>query len=107
MVGHTANHEAVVKAIETIDEQLKKVVEAGIEKDYQILITADHGNAEITYDVEKNEKHTAHTLNMVPAIVLGTDKKMKNGKLSDVAPTILEMMGLKVPNLMEGKSLVE
>ncbi|HRY36633.1 MAG TPA: 2,3-bisphosphoglycerate-independent phosphoglycerate mutase [Candidatus Magasanikbacteria bacterium] len=107
MVGHTANHEAIIKAVETVDEQLKKVVEAGLKKGYQILITADHGNAEITYDVEKNEKHTAHTLSSVPVIILDKNKKMKNGNLSDVAPTILEMMGLKVPGLMEGKSLLE
>ncbi len=108
MVGHTGSLEAAVKAVETIDGCVGRVVEA-IEKQNGILIiTADHGNAEQMIDYKTGEPQTAHTTNPVPLILVGLEGvKLKEGKLADLAPTMLDIMGLEKPQEMTGESLIE
>lgn len=106
MVGHTGNKQAIIKAVESVDLALGKVVESAIKKDYAVFITADHGNAEINLD-ENNEPHTAHTTNEVPAILVGFKGTLKNGTLADVAPTLLELFGLEIPKSMNGQILLK
>lgn len=106
MVGHTANVPAIITAIETVDTQLKRVIEALEKKGGVALIIADHGNAEVNIDPETGEKHTAHTTNLVPCIVTDASRTIKNGGLADVAPTILNLLGLKAPKQMTGKTLI-
>lgn len=106
MVGHTANVPAIIEALEETDKQLEKVVRKLEEKGGIAFITADHGNAEVNIDPETGKNHTAHTTNPVPAIVTSTDHILKSGSLSDIAPTILYLMGIKQPKGMTGKSLV-
>ena len=108
MVGHTGSLEAAIKAIETIDECIEKVVEAMEEKEGVILMTADHGNAEQMIDYKTGEPHTAHTTNPVPLILIGMQGiKLKEGKLADLAPTMLDIIGLEKPAEMTGESLIE
>ena len=108
MVGHTGNLEAAVKAIETIDECVQKVVEAVAKNNGLILMTADHGNAEQMVDYKTGEPHTAHTTNTVPLVLIGAEGiKLKTGKLADLAPTMLELMELPKPEEMTGESLIE
>ncbi len=110
MVGHTGNLEAAVKAIETVDECVGKVVELVNQKDGNILITADHGNAEIMVDTVNGEPYTAHTTNPVPLILITDDKKIclkEGGKLADLAPTMLDLMNLDKPEEMTGESLLD
>ena len=108
MVGHTGSLEATIKAIETVDECVQKVVEAMQEKNGIILMTADHGNAEQMIDYKTGEPHTAHTTNPVPLVLIGAEGvKLKEGKLADLAPTMLELMGLEKPEEMTGESLIE
>ncbi len=107
MVGHTGVWEAVIKAVETVDECVQKVVTKALEKDYAIFLLADHGNAD--YEInEDGTPNTAHTLNPVPFFVIDNNWKgtVKNGKLGDIAPTILKMMGLEIPAVMTGKVLI-
>ena len=107
MVGHTGNLEAAIKAIETIDECVEKVVEAVKETDGVMLITADHGNAEQMLDYKTGEPQTAHTTNPVPLILVGKeDAKLKEGKLADLAPTMLQLMNLPKPEEMTGESII-
>lgn len=107
MVGHTANVPAIEKAIEKVDQELKKVIEAIEAKGGVALITADHGNAELNIDPETGEKHTAHTLNLVPAILTDQNYQLLDGSLKDLAPTILSLLEIKIPNSMTGNVLVE
>ena len=108
MVGHTGNLSAAIKAIETIDECVGKVCEAINEQNGVLIITADHGNAEQMIDYKTGEPHTAHTTNPVPLILVGMDNvKLKEGKLCDLAPTMLDIMGLDIPKEMTGVSLIE
>ena len=108
MVGHTGNLEAAIKAIETIDTCVGKVVSAMKEKNGVIIITADHGNAEQMIDYTTGDPHTAHTTNVVPLILVGMDNvKVKSGKLADLAPTLLDIMGLEKPEEMTGESLIK
>ena len=108
MVGHTGNLEATIKAIETIDTCVGKVVEKVEEQQGVLLITADHGNAEQMIDYKTGEPHTAHTTNPVPLILVGMDNvKLKEGRLADLAPTMLDIMGLKKPEEMTGESLIQ
>ena len=109
MVGHTGNLDAAVKAIETIDECVGKVSKAVQEVGGVLLITADHGNAEQMIDYATGEPHTAHTTNPVPLILVGMEDavKLKEGKLADLAPTMLDIMGLEKPEEMTGESLIE
>jgi len=108
MVGHTGSLEAAIKAIETIDECVEKVVNAVKAKEGVILITADHGNAEQMIDYKTGEPHTAHTTNNVPLIIAGIENiKLKEGRLADLAPTMLDIMGLEKPEEMTGETLIE
>ena len=108
MVGHTGNLEAAIKAIETIDECVGKVVEAVEEQNGILIITEDHGNAEQMIDYKTGDPHTAHTTNPVPLILVGMENaKLKQGKLADLAPTMLDIMGLEKPEEMTGESLIE
>ena len=108
MVGHTGNLDAAIKAIETIDECVGKVVDAILEKDGTLLITADHGNSEQMIDYKTGEPHTAHTTNPVPLILVSNNEnyKIKSGRLADLAPTLLDLMNIQKPKEMTGESLL-
>lgn len=108
MVGHTGIWEAVVKAVETVDSCVEKVVTAGLENGYTIFLTADHGNADYIVN-EDGTPNTAHTLNLVPLFVIDKDwhGTVKPGKLGDIAPSILTIMGLPIPAEMTGNLLVD
>jgi len=107
MVGHTGNFEATIKAIETLDSCLAKIVAALKKVDGQVLITADHGNAEYMLD-EKGQPHTAHTSAPVPLLYVGQQPiSLKPGTLADIAPTLLSLMALPIPNEMTGQSLIK
>jgi 2,3-bisphosphoglycerate-independent phosphoglycerate mutase len=106
MVGHTGVFEAVVKAVETTDACLKAVVDDLSEKGYSFVVIADHGNADFAVN-EDGSPNTAHTTNPVPIWIIDNDiKACKSGKLADVAPTILAMMGIEKPAEMTGSSLI-
>ena len=108
MVGHTGSLDAAIKAVEAIDECVGKIVKAVEKVNGVLLITADHGNAEQMIDYKTGEPHTAHTTNPVPLILVGMeDIKLKEGKLADLAPTMLDIMGLAKPEEMTGESLIE
>jgi 2,3-bisphosphoglycerate-independent phosphoglycerate mutase len=108
MVGHTGVYEAIVKAIAAVDSCTKAVVEAAQAGGYDVLIIADHGNADnaLNFDGSAN---TAHSLNPVPCIYISENKnaKIKDGILADVAPTLLSVMGLEIPSEMTGNVLIE
>ena len=107
MVGHTGNYEAAVKAVETLDECIGRVVAAARAAGGEVLITADHGNVERMYDDDTAQPHTAHTLNRVPFVYVGRPATMVDGgALQDIAPTMLDLMGLPQPAEMTGKPLV-
>ena len=107
MVGHTGIMEAAIKAVETVDECVGKMVEKLLEKGGKAIITADHGNADCLVDEVTKEPFTAHTTNPVPMIVIGEgDVKLKEGKLCDICPTMLDMMGVEKPAEMTGESLI-
>ena len=108
MVGHTGNYDAAVQAIEIIDQCIGRVVAALHRSGGELLITADHGNAEQMRDEESNQAHTAHTRNPVPLIYVGRKAELtENGSLCDVAPSLLHLMDLAVPSEMRGHSLVQ
>ncbi|HFE36839.1 MAG TPA: 2,3-bisphosphoglycerate-independent phosphoglycerate mutase, partial [Gammaproteobacteria bacterium] len=108
MVGHTGNFDATVKAIEVLDICLKRVVDAIQQVGGELLITADHGNAELMVNRATGQAYTAHTTNPVPFLYIGREAKIAPiGALSDVTPTMLYLMGLKIPSEMGGQSLVE
>ncbi|MFV1982688.1 MAG: 2,3-bisphosphoglycerate-independent phosphoglycerate mutase [Thiohalomonadales bacterium] len=108
MVGHTGNFDATVKAIEFLDSCVGKVVTAIQKAGGEVLITADHGNAEKMENKETGQVHTAHTENVVPCIYIGRPLKMaKTGALSDISPTMIDMLGLQKPSEMNGHSLIE
>ncbi len=108
MVGHTGILEAAVKAVETLDVCVGRVVDAMLECGGEVLITADHGNAEQMIDHTTHQAHTAHTLNRVPFLYIGRKASMTGGgALQDVAPTLLAMMGLPQPPEMKGKPLIQ
>ena len=107
MVGHTGVMDAAVKAVETVDSCVGKMVDKLLEKGGKAIITADHGNADCLVDPETNDVFTAHTTNPVPMIVIGAgDVKVKDGKLCDLCPTMLDMMGIDKPEEMTGESLI-
>ena len=107
MVGHTGVWEAVIKAVETVDKCVEKVVTAGLAHGYTTFLLADHGNADYVIN-EDGSPNTAHTLNLVPFIVIGADFNgtVKPGKLGDIAPTILTYMGVPLPEEMTGNVLI-
>ncbi|MBI1273707.1 MAG: 2,3-bisphosphoglycerate-independent phosphoglycerate mutase [Alphaproteobacteria bacterium] len=109
MVGHTGDIEAAIRAVEAVDRGLGAIADAVTRAGGALFATADHGNCEMMFDTGTKGPHTAHTLNPVPAILLGAPagvKKLQNGRLADVAPTLLEIMGLPRPPVMDGKSLL-
>ena len=108
MVGHTGVWNAVIKAVETVDTCVEKVVTAALANDYAVFLLADHGNAD--YEInEDGTPNTAHSLNLVPFFVIDNEwnGKLKSGKLGDIAPTILSMMQLPIPKEMTGNILVD
>jgi 2,3-bisphosphoglycerate-independent phosphoglycerate mutase len=108
MVGHTGDLKAAIKAVETVDTAIGNIKNTIIKYDGIMLLTADHGNCEIMFDELTNLPHTSHTCNKVPLIFVSKDKdyKLRNGKLADIAPTILELISVKSPKSMSGKSLL-
>ncbi len=106
MVGHTGVFEAAVKAVETVDACVGRVVEATAKMGGLSLITADHGNADRMLDDDGVTPFTAHTTNLVPFYIVGAKGKLRDGKLADIAPTMLALMGLKKPAEMDGRSLI-
>lgn len=109
MVGHTGIMAATVKAVETIDNCLDRIVEAVKSKNGIVLVTADHGNAEQMTDPETGQPHTAHTTNPVPFIYINDrhpDAVLRQGRLEDIAPTMLSLLGIGIPAEMTGKTLI-
>ena len=105
MVGHTGVYEAASKAVATVDECVGKVVEATSKMGGVSLITADHGNAEQMIDTT-GEPFTAHTTNLVPFYIVGASVNLRDGRLADIAPTMLDLMGLEKPAEMDGETLI-
>lgn len=105
MVGHTANRKAIIIATEELDKQLKRIYESAKNKNANVFITADHGNAEMNVDSITGERHTSHTKNLVPLIITDKSLKLRKGALADIAPTILNIFGIEVPKTMTGKIL--
>jgi 2,3-bisphosphoglycerate-independent phosphoglycerate mutase len=106
MVGHTGVFSAVMKAAETADSSTKAVVETGLANGYSFIIIADHGNADYMIN-DDGSPNTAHTTNLVPCIIIDDDvKHVKDGKLGDIAPTVLKLLGVKIPEKMTGNVLV-
>ena len=107
MVGHTGDYNAIKKAVETVDDCTKKVVEAGFNNDYAFIIIADHGNADFAINPD-GSPNTAHSTNPVPCFAINTGfEKIENGKLGDIAPTILKIMEVEVPEEMTGERLIK
>ncbi len=107
MVGHTGIYEAITKAVETVDKCVGEVIETAKAHNYSIMLTADHGNSDFAVNAD-GSPNTAHSLNRVPVFLIGsTYTKMQDGRLADIAPTLLNLMGIEVPNEMTGKNLVE
>ncbi len=108
MVGHTANVPAIITAVEKVDHELSRVVHAVTEAGGCAVIIADHGNAEVNIDPETGAPHTSHTTNLVPCILTGeANAALANGGLADVAPTVLDLMGISKPAAMTGVSLIK
>ena len=107
MVGHTGVYEAARLAVEAVDECVNQVVEATSKMGGVSLITADHGNAERMVDEVGVTPYTAHTTNLVPFYIVGADVKLRDGRLADIAPTMLDLMGLEKPAEMDGETLIE
>ena len=107
MVGHTGIWNAVVKAVETVDKCVERVVTAALENDYTIFLTADHGNADYIIN-EDGTPNTAHTLNLVPLFIIDNawSGNLRPGKLADIAPTILTVMSIPIPGEMTGTVLI-
>lgn len=108
MVGHTANVSAIITAVETVDRELGRVLEALHKNGGTAFVTADHGNAEVNFDVKAKVKHTSHTINPVPAILTNQETKMRpGGTLADITPTILQILKIGKPKTMSGESLLK
>ena len=107
MVGHTGVYSAIIKAVETVDTCLQRLVEVGEEMGYEFIILADHGNADVAVN-DDGSPNTAHTTNPVPVWWVTQEKEqdLRHGILADVAPTILHMLGVVQPLEMTGKSLI-
>jgi 2,3-bisphosphoglycerate-independent phosphoglycerate mutase len=106
MVGHTGVYSAIIKAVETVDSCLEKVLHCLEKYNYSVIIIADHGNADFVENPD-GSPNTAHTTNPVPCVLIDSDfKKINNGKLADIAPTILRIMNIPIPEIMDGKVLI-
>ena len=106
MVGHTGVYDAIQKAVKTVDQCAGDVAKAALANGYEVIIIADHGNADYAVNPD-GSPNTAHSLNPVPIILLSSRyRNVSNGILADVAPTILTMMGILIPAEMTGRSLV-
>lgn len=107
MVGHTGVFSAIVKAVETVDDCVRQVVETALQNDYTCLITSDHGNADKALN-DDGSANTAHTTNKVPCFVIGKNKelKLRDGILADITPTLLAIMNIELPKEMNGKNLI-
>ena len=107
MVGHTGDLAAAIAAVETVDTCVGELVAAIKAVDGQMLLTADHGNCEVMWDSKARSPHTAHTTNLVPLILVNGNKgtHLSGGRLADLAPSLLSMMGIDQPTSMTGKSL--
>jgi 2,3-bisphosphoglycerate-independent phosphoglycerate mutase len=106
MVGHTGVLAAAIKAVETVDTGLGRIAEAINRQHGALLVTADHGNCELMKDPETGGPHTAHTTNPVPVVLMGSNAGIKEGRLADLAPTLLDLMGIPLPREMTGHSLI-
>ena len=107
MVGHTGNLPAAITAVETVDAGLGRIIQAIEAQHGWLLVAADHGNCELMRDPNTGGPHTSHTTNVVPVLLFGpTNRPMQSGRLADVAPTILDLLGLAVPPEMTGHSLL-
>jgi 2,3-bisphosphoglycerate-independent phosphoglycerate mutase len=108
MVGHTAVVDAVIAAVEALDREVGRVLEAAIAADYAVLLTADHGNCDEMVDAQTGEPHTQHSNHPVPCLVIDAQvQSLREGEnLSAIAPTILQLMGLKQPQEMKGRSVI-
>jgi len=109
MVGHTGSLEAAVKAVETVDTCLGAIADAILAIGGSLLVTADHGNCEMMRDPATGEPHTYHTTFPVPVLLVGGGNtyRLHDGRLADIAPTLLQLMGLDQPAEMTGTSLLE
>jgi 2,3-bisphosphoglycerate-independent phosphoglycerate mutase len=109
MVGHTGVEAAAIKAVETVDACLGRLIDAVTEVGGAMLVTADHGNCELMLDPETGGPHTAHTTNPVPCFLVGAESgaRLHDGKLADVAPTLLRLLGLAQPEAMTGRNLID
>jgi len=107
MVGHTGVYEAITKAVETVDTQLKRISEVLIQHGYEMLVIADHGNADFALNPD-GSPNTAHSTNPVPVWYITSDSnaKIESGKLADVAPSILSILGVLQPKEMTGQNLI-
>ncbi|MGB0933931.1 MAG: alkaline phosphatase family protein, partial [Lishizhenia sp.] len=106
MVGHTGVYTAIQKAVETVDVGLSKILEAGKNQGYSFIIIADHGNADFALNTD-GSPNTAHSLNPVPIVLLDSEyKAINNGKLADIAPTVLSLLNITPPSEMNGRSLI-
>ena len=112
MVGHTAMRESVIRAVETVDTQIDRIVSAALDHDCTTVITSDHGNCDEMLDLKTQQPHTRHTTNPVPCLVInnpqkdGTSYHLGDGSISNIAPTILDLMGLEIPTEMPTASLI-
>ena len=108
MVGHTAIRDAVIKAVETLDHEVGRVLDAAVAEEYSVVLTADHGNCEQLVDPETGKPHTQHTTNLVPCMIIDQIKWQlaPEGGLKDIAPTVLQLMGIQQPGAMTGHSLL-
>ena len=106
MVGHTGVLAAAIKAVETVDQGLGRIADAIATAGGALLVTADHGNCELMRDPETGGPHTSHTTNPVPVLLAGGGEALAEGRLADVAPTLLALMGLPQPAEMTGTSLL-
>ena len=106
MVGHTGDFKAVIKALETIDTCLKKIIKSSIEQNYALIIIADHGNAELMIN-QNGTPNTAHTTNKVPCFIMNSQyESINEGSLCDIAPSILKIMEIDIPSQMTGNALI-
>ena len=108
MVGHTGDLPAAITAVQTVDNCVGQIAEAVVSAGGQMLLTADHGNCEVMWDDQANSPHTAHTTNPVPLILINANPSARivDGRLADLAPSLLEMLGIAKPDEMTGESLL-